>query len=150
MGELGQAPRPAENARFLQQNSLAGSKIDYVQTSSVGYGTLVIPAGTAAAFNVQLSLYNNGDPIQPRVDFNDQISWFYMDFFIDNDLNLDYEYGVGGSLTAEQQKVVISKYEPLTHIVIPTQRTIYHITNFGSSSHTVYGYVLTKYIRLAT
>lgn len=146
----GQAPKPAELGAFITPESVPGRKLETFDITDTAAGSITLTAGQTGVFTFDFNYYDIPDTETGRKQFTQILAWPYADFYIDNDLQLDYEYGnESGLLSADQKKVRLSVYQPQLHIILPSQRTRYSFVNNGSSTHTVYGWFAIKYMNLS-
>lgn len=146
MSQLGQAPKPAENAAFLHPTSVTGGKVDFVQYSDVSDTSFVVPANDSRALTVNLFVY---DDVGNLLDFEEALPiYHYLDAYIDTNLDPAYEHIVGASLSVGQRKIVVSPYKPAGGGTA-SLRSIYRFFNNDASDHTIYVSSLWYFIRIA-
>jgi hypothetical protein len=159
MSQLGQAPEPAQSGAFLQQESVGGTKVDFISstvnaatTGGVAFASIAVPAGTAVNIAIDATLYDPLIPVADRtsaniIDTSKCQVFYYLDFFVDTDNDFNYELAVGPSLSADQLQVYArGQWDEKTPLVGTSQRRIMQLANGGASSHTVYIHSYVKYI----
>lgn len=154
MSELGQTPLRAQDAAFLNQGSVVGRKVDFVDIAVAStYATISISAGALATpFRISAALYDPLVPTALRTSQNlivpdDCIVFYYVDFYVDNDNTDGYQLAVGSSLSAAQKLVwLFSDWDEKTPFTGTSQSHVYQFFNNDVSSHIVYAHVSIKYI----
>ncbi len=138
-----QSPDLTRSGSSLSKQSTPGTRVDFVNRSTIGGTSFVLAAGTGHALQFTLTLYPQDLPVASQASGLQipQLSLIaipMMDIFIDNDNDYNYEYGDGPSLSAGQQKISASRYDAYAP---PSGASYVSITNFinhDSGSHTIY------------
>jgi hypothetical protein len=158
MSQSSQAPLPAEHGSFLQPDSVGGHAVDFVQTSDTSAGRLTLQATGDGSlrdygyFDVNLYLTYNGFVY----DWDSTLAWNYMEFYIDGAssslLVSTDQYRYGSTAISTRGKQAINIFESKT-FAIPTGKShhvFYFCQNLDSSSHTIDGLSVWKYIIMGT
>ncbi len=151
-GIEGQAPEPGQDGGFLTRHSTSGTKVDFVDQTTVGFVQFTLGSGLVACVNAEVLIY---DPTLPNVEQNQQVLkswnqslvWPFFDIFIDTN-NLAHQYGVGSSLTSAQKNILVGCLDLKTPSSDVSAAVSVTIKNFDSSSHIIYFYLSSKYIIL--
>lgn len=152
MGELMQNPLPAEHGRFLQKETVSGSRVQFVETSTVAGGGLLLSASGAAnnfdfgTFTISLDHVEDGNV----VPWENVVGWNFCNFYIDSAGSGSafsdnfYRYGsnVSGTSAALRKPMSIDIYAH--DLAVPgltffdnSQVRIWYVKNNDSSVHTL-------------
>lgn len=159
MGELGQAPRPAESGRFLQKETVGGNRVNFVAPSSYANSVLTL-AATGSATNLDFGSFsvNFTYSIDGQVyPWESIIAWNYSNFYVDGtaiDENNLYRYGtnVSGSSAALRKTMNIDIFGHNLYLpILPsyfsnTHSWVWFMKNNDSSSHIMGLATISKYI----
>ncbi len=153
MGELSQAPKPAEHGSFLHTASVEGRKVDFIQTSDTTTANITLnAAGDASLFDFGYFAIGFNYTVNGNVkSWNDIIGWNYCAFFIDNvasDVVLSHQYRIGSIVSSARGTENINIFglpNPFLAAGISHQ-TLYLCQNLDSSSHTIKARTTWKYI----
>lgn len=150
MQQLGQAPERGQSGSTLNKGSTPGSRVNFIGSTSIGTGTLVLSAGGTGGITANTSIW---DPLLPTSarnnnnlkSWNDAVVWSYFDIFVDVDNNFNYEFGGGASLSSGQKNITMSKFQNISPVVNKTHTVNFFFKNNDSSEHTIYFYLGGKY-----
>lgn len=153
MSQLGQAPQPAEHGSFLEQNSVSGRAVEFIETIVAdNFATTTLAAGARDTVSISVQLWPSdiddaAKTVTNLIPPSRCIVFYYTDFFIDTNDNFAYEMAVGSSLSAGQAKVgIAAQWDEKTPDAYSSQRRLIQLVNNDSSQHTVYTKVTIKYI----
>lgn len=144
-GQLGQAPEPAQHGSFLAKRSVAGRKVEFIQESSFATSSFTVSASSTRTLRATLTLEDDAGNM---LDFEEVVGvYHYLEVFIDTNLDYNYEYADGDSLSAAQKKVTFTRYNPRAGGG-GSIRAVYFFVNADTSDHTIYIESIWNYIEI--
>lgn len=159
MSQLGQRPERAQNARFLQQDTVVGQKVDFVNQSVYATAGMITLQATGDGslqdfgyFQINLILTRD-DNVLP---WESTLAFPYVNFYIDDggagapDDNKLWRLGADATSTRGQQSIDIIPmpfYPDVSSFADGYSNTnYYYCRNYDSSSHTIRAVTFWKYI----
>lgn len=154
MSQAGQAPDRAQHGSSLQQSSVGGQKVSFVEGSDSAAGRLTLQAAGDGSLQDFGYFHLNLDIVVDDNTLNSfsVLGWNYAEFYIDSastDTFLDSDYyRVGATATSTRGKQSLNIFEHRQVFNIGhTLGTYWFCQNLDSSSHTIDGLTFWKYIR---
>lgn len=145
-GQLGQAPEPAQHGSFLAKSSVAGRKVEFIQQSSFATSSFTVSASSNRTLRAILTIRDDAGNI---LDFEEVMGvYHYLEIYIDTNLDYNYEFGDGDSLSVGQKKVTFTRYNPRAGDT-GSIRAVYFFVNADTSDHTIYIESIWNYIEIA-
>ena len=148
----GQAPERGQSGKILTRSSTPGSSIGFSRQTVGASTSFAIAAGATSNLTATTVVYELGIPTtlltnQNIKSWDDTVVWQFFNIFVDNDNDFNYKIGNGSSLSADQKLVTIqTQIDAITPITNTSSTVNFQFKNGGSSSHTLYVYVKSKYI----
>lgn len=147
----GQAPDKIRSGSSLIKRSTPGTRIDFLQQSTFGSGSVTMTTGTTGSFRFSLTVYPDDLPTASQaaglqIAQLSMLGFPVFDFFTDTNNDYNYEFAVGGSLTTEQKNIVMGGWFPYAPLSGTSYCQIMQLKNHGASTHTVYTSGIWKYI----
>jgi hypothetical protein len=147
----GQAPDKIRSGSSLIKSSTPGTRIDFLQQSTFGTGSITLTTGLVGAFRFNLTIYPPDLPTASQVSGLQipqlsSLGFPMFDFFTDTNNDYNYEFSYGSSLTTEQKNMTIGGWFPYGPLSGTSYANIMIVKNHGANTHTVYTNGLWKYL----
>lgn len=138
-----QHPDHPRSGASIIKGSMSGRKNQFIRQSSVGTGSLSIPAGGSGWINILTDIYppqlsETITTLDDILEPDDAVVWVEADFYIDVDNDTDYRWNNGASLSNDQLGVIISQVEAMSASFGESHHTQFKVFNNGADPHTVY------------